>query len=101
MPLKPKKVASVLESKFGFEEAKEHSDDHKWLALRLDGIPAIITKLSHSRDDIGKKLEGMIARQLRVEKQFFVGMIECTNDRDTYYTRLRTNPVPSFDDVRF
>ena len=60
MPLKPQEVESILQSKFGFTEAKGHSDDHRWFVLRLEGLPDIMTKLSHSRRDIGKGLEGKI-----------------------------------------
>jgi hypothetical protein len=97
MPLKPQAVESVLKSKFGFAQAKSRSDDHRWYVLRLEGLPAIMTKLSHSSGDIGKRVEGMIARQLRVEKQFLQGMIHCSNDRESYYARVRHNPVPPWN----
>ncbi|MHB1036405.1 MAG: hypothetical protein ACYC35_17180 [Pirellulales bacterium] len=38
---------------------------------------------------MGKKIEGAIARQLRVAKSFFGEMMDCTKSRDDYYQELR------------
>ena len=64
MPLKRREIEHLLQTKFGFVEAEGRSDDHRWYTLRLDDdLPEITTKFSHSDREIGKKLEGMIARQ--------------------------------------
>jgi hypothetical protein len=97
MPFKPKDLERLLQSKFGFEEAKSHSDDHQWLVLRLEGLPDIMTKLSHSKREVNKKIEGMIARQLRVSKPFFNEMFRCNRDREAYYTQVREDPIPPWN----
>jgi len=97
MPLNRRDFEKLLKSKFGFEQAENRSDDHIWYSLRLEGLPEILTKVSHSDREIGKKLEGMIARQLRVPKPFFTGMFECKNDREAYEARVREDPAPPWD----
>ena len=89
MPLKRKRVESVLQSKFGFEEAPNRSDDHRWFVLRLEGVADIFAFFSHGEREIGKVLEGKIARQLRVSRKFFLDMIECKNDSETYNQQVR------------
>jgi len=100
MPLKRRQIENLLKTKFGFEEADHRSDDHNWYVLQLEGLPAIFTKFSHSENEIGKNLEGKIARQLRVSKPFFSGMFKCDNDKDAYYDQVRDDPTPPWD-VRF
>jgi len=73
MPINRRDFEKLLKSKFGFEKDEKRSDDHIWYTLQLDDLPVISTKVSHSENEIGKKLEGMIARQLRVRKPFFHG----------------------------
>jgi predicted RNase H-like HicB family nuclease len=77
MPRRPRDIETALQTKFGFVRAAAHSSDHHGYELRLPGLPLILTKVSHSKQDIGPKLEGKIARQLRVRKPYFDGMIEC------------------------
>jgi hypothetical protein len=100
MPQKAREIEEMLKGKFGFTEAKSRSTDHRWYELRLEGLPVILTKLSHSKREIGTKLQGMIARQLRVRNAFFDGMMDCTNSSDDYRRQVRQDPVPPFD-VRF
>ena len=97
MSYKPKEVEGKLGDKFGFSPAKGHSSDHRWFELQLPGLPPILTKVSHSRKEIGPKLQGKIARQLRVRTRYFRGMIKCTNTRKDYYRQVRENPYPPFD----
>jgi hypothetical protein len=97
MPMDIRDVERVIVNKFGFEKASERSSDHKWYKLRLEGLPLISTKFSHSRGSLSKTIEGMIARQLRVSKDYFHGMIRCANGRDDYYRQVREAPR----DVRF
>ena len=100
MPRKPREIEDKLRNKFGFTEARAHSGDHRWYELRLEGLPVILTKISHSKAEIGTKLEGMIARQLRVTKKYLDGMIDCTNSNDDYRRQVTNHPTPPFD-VRF
>jgi hypothetical protein len=97
MPRRPHDIEAVLQTKFGFVRASAHSSDHRWYELHLPGLPIILTKVSHSREDIGPRLEGKIARQLRVRKPYFDGMIDCTNTREDYYRQVRESPFPPFD----
>jgi hypothetical protein len=97
MPKKARDVEHKLTDKFGFLESRRHSSDHKWYELQLDGLPLIATKISHSSRDIPPKIEGMIARQLRVHGPFFDGMIACKNNREAYYRKVRTDPYPPWE----
>ena len=100
MPRKPRDIESRLVNKFHFKEARSHSPDHRWYELRIAGLPVIMTKISHSKGEIGPRLEAMIARQLRVKKAFFQEMIDCTKGPDAYEAQVRDNPVPPWD-VRY
>ena len=97
MPRKPREIENLLQTKFGFSSAKEHSSDHHWYELRLPGLPAILTKVSHTKKEIGPNLEGKIARQLRVRKPYFEGMMDCAYN---YYRQVRDAPFPPFE-IRF
>jgi hypothetical protein len=100
MPRKPREIEDRLKGKFGFIEAKARSSDHRWYELRLVGLPVILTKVSHSKAEIGSRLEAKIARQLRVTKRYLDGMIDCSNSSDDYQRQVREDPTPPFD-VRF
>jgi hypothetical protein len=97
MALKRGEFERLLRSKFGFEEAENRSNDHTWYTLEIEGLPAIFTKISHSEKEFGSKLEGMIARQLRVPRPFFRDMFQCTENRQAYETRVRRDSVPPWD----
>ena len=97
MPYKPKEVERKLQDKFLFSPAKRHSVDHLWFELQLPGLPPILTRVSHSRKEIRAKLEGKIARQLKVRTRYFRGMIDCTNSRKDYYRQVQDDPYPPFD----
>ncbi len=95
--MKPKEVESKLQNKFGFQPALHHSEDHRWYELQLPNLPPILTKVSHQRNDLSPNIEGKIARQLRVRKIIFKGMIDCTVGQEDYYQKIRTEPFPPFD----
>ncbi|HRO24584.1 MAG TPA: hypothetical protein PLR07_09860 [Promineifilum sp.] len=83
-------IARVLRRKFEFEDVKGKKKEI-YLSLKLPGVEPVITHVSHpksNRTTVGKVLESMMARQLRVETPYFKGMIQCTNSRDDYYRRL-------------
>jgi hypothetical protein len=88
MPLKRGKVERQLKHKFHFVESKRHSSDHLWLEFKLPGVPVIVTKLSHSRDELRDPLINAMARQLGVKSQFFVGMIDCSKSEADYHRSL-------------
>lgn len=97
MPIKPRQLERLLQSKFAFTIAKQHSVDHRWYELRLPGLPPIRTKVSHGNKEISRRLEAAIARQLRVRRTFYQGMVSCTNSREAYYQQVQEDPFPPFD----
>jgi hypothetical protein len=92
----PDEIARILERKFGFVLTK--STHHIYYELNLgDDIPKIVTRFSHARTkDVGKKLEGAIARELHVKPKFFQGMLSCNHSREDYYNQVRNDPYPPF-----
>jgi len=96
-PLKPRDLERTLQRKFGFEQAPNKSDDHRWYKLSLEGIPPILTKVSRSNKDIGSTLESKIAHQLHVKPPFFRKMFSCTKDLEAYRRQLLTDPYPPFE----
>jgi hypothetical protein len=97
MPRKPREIERLLQTKFGFAPAPHRSDDHRCFVLQLDNFPPIYTKVSHSKREIGPKLEAKIARQMRVRHPFFELMMGCKKSRQDYYKQLQSDPFPPFD----
>jgi hypothetical protein len=87
-----REVETTLLNKFAFSRASTKGVDHRWVQLVLPGLPAILTKFSHTREDIGETLWKKIAVQLRVQSHYLSGMIDCTNSREDYYSKVRTDP---------
>ena len=94
MPIKTRELESKLQKKFGFSPSETHSKDHRWYELKIPGLPLILTKVSHGISEISSGLESRIARQLRVRTTFFRGMIECSNNSDSYQNQVSKNPYP-------
>lgn len=88
-----REVQAILQSKFAFMPATKAAD-HRWLQLTLPELPTILTKFSHTREDIGDVLWKKIATQLRVHASYLTGMVDCKNSRDAYYEKVRTDPNP-------
>lgn len=100
MAFKRRHIERLLQQKFGFEPAANRSEDHRWYRLSLDGLPLIFTKVSHSKKDIGHRLESKIARQLHVRTPFFREMFECTRDLDQYREQIVNDPYPPWERQR-
>jgi len=96
MSHKPDEIEGVLKTKYGFTKSKHHSSDHPWYELRLPGLPVIATYVSHNNKEVGPDLLTKMARQLRVRKPFFDGMMGCTQSREAYYQQVRDDPYPPF-----
>ena len=96
MPIKPRELESLLQSKFGFVESDTHGSDHRNYKLTMPNVPFVYTKVSHSKKEIGRALEAKIARQLRVRKAFFDEMFSCTKSCAEYYAQIKTDPFPPF-----
>lgn len=88
-----REVENTLLGKFAFTPA-DKSVDHRWVKLVLPDLPPILTKFSHTREDIGENLLKKIATQLRVRSNYLNGMIDCSNNREDYYKKVRTDPYP-------
>ena len=89
MPWKRREIENKLTGKFGFSEAEHRGSNHRWYELQLPGLPVVLTKVSHSLKEIGRALEGKIARQLRVTTAYFREMMSCSQERDDYYENLQ------------
>lgn len=94
MPYRNRHVEETLLNKFRFVSPKARADDHRWVELKLPNLPVITTHFSHTKEDIGKTLWKLIARQLRVSTSFLNGMISCNKSRDDYYKQVQTAPMP-------
>lgn len=94
MPYRNRHVEETLLNKFEFIPSKTHSDDHRWVELKLPDLHVITTHFSHTKEDIGDTLWKLIARQLRVNKSFLNEMISCTKSRDDYYEQVKKAPMP-------
>jgi hypothetical protein len=96
MARRNREVEQRLLTKFEFSEAPNRESGHRWVELRLEGLPVIATYFSHARQDIGEDstLWKMIARQLRVRRNFLNQMMDCTKSRDAYYKQVREEPYP-------
>lgn len=97
MPLKPRELEDLLQTKFGFSPAQDRAPDHRWYELQLPELPCILTKVSHNKKEIHSNLESKIARQLRVRTPYFKGMVSCTNSREDYYEKVREDPYPPWE----
>ena len=88
-----KDVEAALSRKFNFVCIR--TKPHVQYELRLEGIQAVRTHVSHgNKADIGDKLLGRIARELRVKTLFLKGMVSCSNSRDDYYALLKQESQP-------
>jgi len=100
MPYKPRDIEHTLQYKFGFTPAKQRSTDHRWYELQFPGLPVIATKVSHGKKEIVPAIEAKIARQLRVRRPFFMGMVRCDHELDDYERQVREDPYPPWH-IRF
>lgn len=94
MPYKPIEIEQMLTGKLGMSPLKA---DHRWFVLQFQGLPAIRTKLSNNKKEVGSGLESRISKQLRVRKPFFNELMDCTKRREDYESQIRTDPYPPFD----
>lgn len=80
-------VDKRLTGKFEFE--RHDNSDHIQFRLLIDGM-TVRTKLSHGKpNDIASWLEKEISKQLKVDKEYFHGMIDCPIPQEQYYEHLR------------
>lgn len=87
-------IEDKLLDKFEFVESTNREDSHRWLELKLAGLPTIRTFFSDGNQHVGPDLWKKIAHQLKVRPNYLDGMIDCTNDKDAYYEKVRNDPYP-------
>lgn len=80
---KKRDVEDALKRK-GFRQAE--GDHHRFIYWTLDGRKTVIrTKTSHgSSQDLGDGLVKEMARQLKVSKTEFLGLVDCPVSREQY-----------------
>lgn len=93
MERKARDVQKQLTKKFGFTPT-ERGDRHDWFELTVAGVPKISVMFSHGERDIGDRLQNLLAQQLRVRRNYFNGMIDCTKNKDDYYRVVVEAPYP-------
>lgn len=79
-------LAASLEDKFGF--TVKQGKGHEKYRLTVDGKYVAHTQVSRDGADLGNKLLGMLARQLRVTKGDLEQMVECSISKDEYIAKV-------------
>lgn len=79
--LKADKIDKSLRKK-GFE--KEERDHHYYFYYYNGKKTAINTRTSHGKNEVGDSLIGMMAKQLCLDKEQFMRLVECTLDAESY-----------------
>jgi hypothetical protein len=97
MPIKIRDFENLLQSKFGFNLSGTRSKDHRWYELQIPGLPIIATKVSHGMKEFSNNLEAIIAKQLRVRRNFFREMFACSKNSDDYQKKVTEDPYPPFN----
>lgn len=79
--------------KKGFEDAPNHSDDHKYLEFRHNGKVVLYTKISHGEKDLGDYLIGQMKKQCKLEKSDFMNLANCPLSLEDYTAMLRAQDL--------
>src|SRR5579871_2178995 len=86
MPKDARQVGNGLQRK-GFTSRQ---GDHTYFHFCVNGKKTkIYTKISHGENEIGDRLLGMMARQLRLSKRDFLELVDCPLSLDEYQRVLR------------
>jgi hypothetical protein len=94
MSLKRNKIDSALTTK-GFDKVNKKKD-HYYYYLMVNGMDVgIFTKMSRGSKarEIGEPLIGIMAKQLRINRQQFYNLVDCTVEHDDYLDILRSNGI--------
>jgi len=95
MTLKTRDIESSLLKK-GFYK---RNNDHKLFVFKEAGKNAeIITKISHSHNEINDDLIAMMAQQLYVSKMFFKDFVECSKSEADYIAELKSKNIIEDDE---
>ncbi|MGB5944405.1 MAG: hypothetical protein WBG71_16080 [Leeuwenhoekiella sp.] len=89
MVLNSRKAYKNLKKK-GFEDSKDHSNDHKYLEFHYNGKMILYTKLSHgSKKDLNNYLIKQMSTQCRLSKQDFADLVNCSLSAKDYIEKLK------------
>jgi predicted RNA binding protein YcfA (HicA-like mRNA interferase family) len=89
-PIKAREVESALLKK-GFELDQRH---HRFFFLVVDGRSSgIFTRISHGHEDIGDKILGRMARQMKIKRRELDEFVSCSMSGNDYLARLRAGGV--------
>lgn len=89
MVLDGKKAYKNLKKK-GFEDSKDHSNDHKYLEFHYKGKMILYTKLSHgSKKDLNNYLIKQMSTQCKLSKQDFADLVNCPLSAEQYIEKLK------------
>ena len=94
MPRRNRDVEDSLLTKFHFSRCDTMGDDHRWVVLKLAGLPPIHTCFSHTKETIGPVLWKKIAGQLKVRGHYLDEMVGCTKSCEDYVKQVREAPFP-------
>lgn len=88
--LKPRDISTSLLKK-GF---KTKDGDHTYFILYIqDRKTSIFTKISHGKREIDDSLIKRMAGQIKLDKNQFMRLIECSIDHDKYIQTLKENGI--------
>ncbi|MBC6401434.1 MAG: hypothetical protein GDA37_10590 [Ekhidna sp.] len=89
MALDSKKAYKNLKKK-GFEDSKNHSNDHKYLEFHHNGKMILYIKLSHgSKKDLNDNLIKKMSVQCKLSKQDFINLGNCPLSTEEYIEKLK------------
>jgi len=91
MPLQRDDVEQALTGKFGLVLRRRRGADHRYYDLLIDGRRVAWTFVSTGTGHrtIGDDIVSQMAKQMSVNRSFFVEMIRCTRSRDDFIGSLR------------
>lgn len=85
--LKTRDIKNSLTKK-GFEE--NSARDHRYFFYKHNGKRTIIkTKMSHGKSEIGNPLISKMARDVKLSKDEFIRLINCTLSGSEYYEIIK------------
>jgi len=87
VPKKAREISGGLIRK-GFQERMGGDKYYQYYTIRGQKT-AIFTKMSHGKREYDDILLGQMAKQLRIDKKFLHGLIECPKSRQEYESYLR------------
>jgi predicted RNA binding protein YcfA (HicA-like mRNA interferase family) len=80
--LKTRNIREALSAK-GFRESPNR--DHCYLFFYLKGKKSsVFTKMSHGKSEVGDGLISSMAKQVKLNKSQFQGLVECSLTADKY-----------------